>query len=193
MRVRKARAPHIEPEAVVKAALEILDIGGLEHVTLRLISSKVGFQSPALDWHFKDKQDIIDDMAQAILVEGGLEDIKRPKNSAAWAEWLIETGHAVRRAMISHRDGGRVVAGASFRARTLARLSILTTRVLKEAGFDLLHASMATWTTYRLYLGVCNRRTSRRRSRTYSRLHKGMSSLSPTVWICWTPIYWMLS
>ena len=146
MRVRKARAPHVEPEAVVRAALEILDAGGLEHVTLRLISSKIGVQAPALYWHFKDKQDIIDDMAQAILLEGGLEDIKRPRNSAAWAEWLIETAHAVRKAMISHRDGGRVVAGASFRAKTLAKLSILTTRVLNEAGFDLLHASLATST-----------------------------------------------
>ena len=148
MRVRKAKAPHIEPEAVVRAALEILDAEGLEHVTLRQISSKLGVQAPALYWHFKDKQDIIDDMAQAILVQGGLEDIKRPRDPAAWAEWLIETAHAVRRAMVSHRDGGRVVAGASFRARTLAKLAILTTRVLNEAGFDLLHASLATGTTF---------------------------------------------
>jgi TetR/AcrR family tetracycline transcriptional repressor len=147
MRVRKHKAPHIEPEAVIRAALEILDAEGLEHVTLRQISSKLGVQAPALYWHFKDKRDIIDDMAQAILVQGGLEDIKRPRDPAAWAEWLNETAHAVRRALVSHRDGGRVVAGASFRARTLARLVILTTRVLNGAGFDLLHASLATATT----------------------------------------------
>jgi TetR/AcrR family tetracycline transcriptional repressor len=49
--------------------------------------------------------------------------------------------------MVSHRDGGRVVAGASFRARTLEKLHILTTRVLNEAGFDLLHANLAAGTT----------------------------------------------
>ena len=87
-------------------------------------------------------------MAQAILVQGGLEDIERPRDPAAWAEWLIETAHAVRRAMVSHRDGGRVVAGASFRAKTLAKLAILTTRVLNEVGFDLLDASLATGTTF---------------------------------------------
>jgi len=148
MRVRKTKAPHIEPEAVVRAALEILDAEGLEHVTMRQISSKLGVQAPALYWHFKDKRDIIDDMAQAILVQGGLEDIKRPKDPAAWAEWLIETAHAVRRAIVSHHDGGRVVAGASFRAKTLAKLAILTTSVLNEAGFDLLHASLATGTAF---------------------------------------------
>ncbi|MGD0319395.1 MAG: TetR/AcrR family transcriptional regulator C-terminal domain-containing protein [Nitrososphaerales archaeon] len=148
MRVRTHKAPHIEPEAVVRAALEILDAEGLERVTLRQISSKLGVQAPALYWHFKNKRDITDDMAQAILVQGGLEDIKRPRDSAAWAEWLIETARAVRRAMVSHRDGGRVVAGASFSAKTLARLAILTTRVLNDAGFDLLHASLATATTF---------------------------------------------
>ncbi len=148
MRVRESKAPHIEPQAAIRATLEILDAEGLEHVTMRQISSKLGVKPPALYWHFKDKQDIIDDMAQAILVQGGLGDIKRPRDPAAWAEWLIETACAVRRAMVSHRDGGRVVAGASFRAKTLAKLMILTTRVLNEAGFDLLHASLATGLTF---------------------------------------------
>jgi TetR/AcrR family tetracycline transcriptional repressor len=149
MKVRRAKAPHIEPEAIVRAGLEILDVGGLEHVTMRQISSKLGVQAPALYWHFRDKQDIIDEMAQTILVQGGLEDVKGPSNAAAWAEWLVETAHSVRRAMLSHRDGGRVVAGASFfRAKSLAKLTILTARVLNEAGFDLLHASLATGTTF---------------------------------------------
>jgi len=63
MRVRESKAPHIEPEAVVTAALEILDAEGLQRVTLRQISSKLGVKPPALYWHFRDKQDIIDDMA----------------------------------------------------------------------------------------------------------------------------------
>jgi TetR/AcrR family tetracycline transcriptional repressor len=147
MRVRRARTPHIEPEAVVRAALEILDAEGLEHITLRKISSRIGVQAPALYWHFRDKQDITDDMAQAILVQGGVEDIKPPRDSTAWAEWLVETAHVVRRAMVSHRDGGRVVAGASFRARTLENVVMLAINVLNKAGFDLLHASLATATT----------------------------------------------
>jgi TetR/AcrR family transcriptional regulator, tetracycline repressor protein len=148
MRDRKARAPRIEPEAVVRAALEILDADGLDHITLREISSRLGVQAPALYWHFKNKRDIIDDMAQAILVQGGLEEIKRPADPAAWAGWLIETARALRGAIVSYRDGGRVVAGASFRAKTLARIAILTTRVLNEAGFDLLHATLAGSTVF---------------------------------------------
>ena len=67
MKTRKTKTPHIQPDAVIKAALEILDAEGLENVTLRRIAAKLNVQAPALYWHFKDKSDITDDMAQAIL------------------------------------------------------------------------------------------------------------------------------
>ena len=107
----KRKSPHIEPEAVVRAGLEILDAEGLENVTLRRIADKLSVQAPALYWHFKDKADIIDDMAQAILKEGGIEDLVAPSDSKAWAEWLTRTAHSLHKAMLSHREGGRIVAG----------------------------------------------------------------------------------
>jgi TetR/AcrR family transcriptional regulator, tetracycline repressor protein len=142
-RPRQKRTP-IEPEAVVRAALEILDAKGLEHVTLREIASRLGVQAPALYWHFKDKQDIVEDMAQVILKDARIDEIQRPKDIDSWAEWLAEVARSMRRALLSHREGGRVVAGASFfRARSLASLAILATEVTKEAGFDTVHASLA--------------------------------------------------
>ena len=72
------KSPRIEPEAVVRAGLEILDEEGLDGITLRKIASRLGVQAPALYWHFRDKSDIIDDMAQAILKEGGIEESGRP-------------------------------------------------------------------------------------------------------------------
>lgn len=148
MKTRRAKTPRIQPEAVVKAALEILDAEGLEHVTLRRLAAKLGVQAPALYWYFTGKQDIIDDMAQAILTTGKLNSITAPKDIGNWASWLTDLAHSVRDALISHREGGRVVAGATFRAYTLARTTVLTTQVLNEAGFDLLHASMATATIF---------------------------------------------
>jgi len=135
--------PHIEPEAVVRIGLEILDAEGLERVTLRQIASRLGVQAPALYWHFKDKSDIIDDMAQAILKDGGIEDLVLPDDKSAWAEWLTQTAHSLRRTLLSHREGARIVAGASFRSKAMVRLKTISTQVLNEAGFDLLHASLA--------------------------------------------------
>ena len=47
MKTRKTKTPHIQPEAVIKAALEILDAEGLENVTLRRIAAKLNVQAPA--------------------------------------------------------------------------------------------------------------------------------------------------
>ena len=143
VRAKPKRAP-IEPEAVVRTALEILDAKGLEHVTLREIASRLGVKAPALYWHFKDKQDLVEDMAHFILKDARIDEIQMPKDIHSWAEWLADVARSMRRALLSHREGGRVVAGATFfRARSLASLAILANRVTKEAGFDVAHAHLA--------------------------------------------------
>jgi TetR/AcrR family tetracycline transcriptional repressor len=147
MKTRKTKTPHIQPDAVIKAALEILDAEGLENVTLRRLAAKLNVQAPALYWHFKDKSDITDDMAQAILKNAGLDSITPPEDINNWDVWLAELMHQLRNALIAHRDGGRVVAGATFgRAYTLEKIVVSTSKVLEKAGFDRLHANIATGT-----------------------------------------------
>jgi TetR/AcrR family tetracycline transcriptional repressor len=147
MKTRKTKTPHIQPDAVIKAALEILDSEGLENVTLRRLAAKLNVQAPALYWHFKDKSDITNDMAQAILKNAGLDSINPPEDINNWASWLHDLMHSLRNALIAHRDGGRAVAGATFgRAYTLEKIVVSTSKVLEKAGFDKLHASIATGT-----------------------------------------------
>jgi TetR/AcrR family tetracycline transcriptional repressor len=131
---------------VIRAALEVLDEEGLDNVTLRKIASKLSIQAPTLYWHFKNKSDLIDDMAEVILNDGGMYDLQLPNNSTAWAEWLTRTAHALRRAMLLHRDGGRIVAGASFRSKAMQKLKLTNMQVLHCAGFDHLQSSLGSET-----------------------------------------------
>jgi TetR/AcrR family transcriptional regulator, tetracycline repressor protein len=148
MKTRKTKTPHIQPAAIIKAALEILDSEGLENVTLRRIAAKLNVQAPALYWHFKDKQDITDDMAQAILSNAKLDNFTAPTDINNWPTWLADLMHCLRNALIAHRDGGRVVAGATYgRAYTLEKIMVGVTRVLEKAGFDKLNAGLAAGTT----------------------------------------------
>ena len=56
--------------------------------------------------------------------------------------------HQLRNALIAHRDGGRVVAGASFgRAYALEKMLAQIARVLNKAGFYSLPAGLAAATT----------------------------------------------
>jgi len=148
MKNRETKAPRLQPEAVIRAALEILDAEGLENVTLRRIAAKLNVQAPALYWHFKDKQDLTEDMAQTILSNAKLDNFTSPSDINDWPQWLADLMHSVRNALIAHRDGGRVVAGASFgRAYALEKMLAQIARVLNRAGFDSLHACLAAATT----------------------------------------------
>ena len=148
MKTRKTKTPHIQPDAVIKAALEILDAEGLENVTLRRIAAKLNVQAPALYWHFKDKKDITEDMAQTILSNAKLDNFTAPTDINNWPTWLANLMHCLRNALIAHRDGGRVVAGASFgRALALEKMLTQIARVLNKAGFDNLPAGLAAATT----------------------------------------------
>jgi TetR/AcrR family transcriptional regulator, tetracycline repressor protein len=148
MRQRTVRKrPQVSPAAVVKVAIELLDAEGMEGVTFRAVAKKLGIQPPALYWHFVNKRDLMDDLAQAILVEGGVDAIQPPAKPSEWEAWLAAAGRTVRLALVAHRDGGRVVAGASFfRAKALAKLALTATQVLHDAGFGRAEASLATST-----------------------------------------------
>ncbi len=148
MKTKKAKTPRLQPEAVIQAALELLDAEGLENVTLRRLAAKLNVQAPALYWHFKDKTDITDDMAQAILTNAKLDNFTAPADINQWPLWLTDLMHSLRNALIAHRDGGRVVAGATYgRAYTLEKIMVGVTRVLEKAGFDKLNAGLAAGTT----------------------------------------------
>ncbi len=148
MRQRTVRErPNVSPERVVQTALQLLDAEGIEGVTFRAVAKKLGIQPPALYWHFVNKRDLMDDLAQAILVAGGVDSIQPPENPSEWKEWLGQSARILREALVAHRDGGRIVAGASFfRAKALARFAVVSTGVLKDGGFGLAEASLATAT-----------------------------------------------
>jgi TetR/AcrR family tetracycline transcriptional repressor len=97
----------LERDLVVRTALRLLDEVGLDGLTLRKLAAELGVQAPALYWHFANKQELLDHMATAIADEARaaiLED-------GPWDERLVAYARGNRRALLSHRDGARVVAG----------------------------------------------------------------------------------
>lgn len=140
-------------EQIAEAALRLLDEVGLEHVTVRRLADALGVQAATLYYHFADKQELLDWMAQAILspVLSVLETDLQPDH---WMEWLAIRAHTLRQALLAHREGARVVAGARFeRAEALAAMSNETIKGLLVAGFSLTQARLATKTLLSYLLG----------------------------------------
>lgn len=145
--VYNVKAMKIHRETIIDMAFQLLDRDGLEGVTLRKIASELHVHVGALYWHVKHKQDLLDEMANVMLLQRFAEfDGFAPDRH--WSDELIEICTRLRQAMLSHRDGARVVAGAQLgRAVTLARLFDVTMQSLMVVGFPLRLAYLTCMTT----------------------------------------------
>ena len=103
----------LERETVARAALVVLDEVGLDGLTVRRIADALGVQNPALYWHFKNKQDLLDRMAEVMLADAFAE-LGPPAPDASWSDTLSALAHLFHRALSSHRDGARVIAAANL-------------------------------------------------------------------------------
>jgi TetR/AcrR family tetracycline transcriptional repressor len=99
----------ITRQALIEASLRLLDEVGLDGLTVRRLASELGVQSPALYWHLRTKQELLDGMADAIIVAAGMGP---PRRGESWQQWLARRARAYRRSLLAHRDGARVVVGA---------------------------------------------------------------------------------
>lgn len=147
---RKFGKPSVTQQRIVEAALELLQEDGLESLTQRKLASKLDVQAPALYWHFKNKEELVDYMAEAILAQE-FQELEPRHGEQSWQDWLIENMVRLRRAMLMYPDGARVVAGARlYPAVTLAQLLETGLVSLHSAGVDLTTARhiITTATTY---------------------------------------------
>ncbi len=93
---------------VIRAGLELLDEAGLDKLTTRALTQRLGVQPGALYWHVRSKRELLTAIADEIMAEAFAE----PALPAAdWREQVTESAHRLRRAMLAHRDGARLIAG----------------------------------------------------------------------------------
>jgi len=95
---------------VTRAGLKLLNEVGLERLTLRLLGKELKIQAATLYWHFKSKEELIDEMATAVLAEGAPHMLPA-KRSADWSVWAAAFGTGLRKTLLGYRDGARMVAG----------------------------------------------------------------------------------
>jgi TetR/AcrR family tetracycline transcriptional repressor len=103
----------LQREAVVRDALRLLDEVGLDGLTVRRLAEALGVQNPALYWHFKNKQELLNLMAETMLADA-FAMVGPPAAGEAWSDWLAGLARTFRRALLSHRDGARVMIAADL-------------------------------------------------------------------------------
>jgi len=101
----------VNRDMVAQAGLKLLNDVGLEQLTLRLLAKELRIQAPTVYWHFKSKEELIDEMATMVLAEGSRQ-LLPAKESAAWDVWATAFGCGLRKTLLAYRDGARMVAGS---------------------------------------------------------------------------------
>lgn len=103
-----SRPPRLDATRIVDAAFEVLDEAGIDGLNVRAIAARLGVQNPALYWHVKDKQTLVDLMATRLLGAARVQ----PRDGESAGAWLTRTVTALRDVLLSRRDGARLVASA---------------------------------------------------------------------------------
>jgi len=105
----KARTP-LDRKSVVATALRLLNREGIEGLTLRRLAKELRVQAPALYWHFKNKQELLDEMATEVYREG-LAQWEMPSKDVSWQDWCRRNGALERQLLLRYRDGAKMFSG----------------------------------------------------------------------------------
>ncbi|MDB5970161.1 MAG: hypothetical protein JWQ90_2611 [Hydrocarboniphaga sp.] len=90
--------PLISRERAARAALGVIDVHGLDALSLEMVASRLGVKAPSLYYHFKHKAELLEEVARLILL-----DVKAPDpKTLDWKEAMVELSVATRRSILAH-------------------------------------------------------------------------------------------
>ncbi|MFD8922394.1 TetR/AcrR family transcriptional regulator C-terminal domain-containing protein [Streptomyces sp. NPDC059569] len=147
----KVATTRLDRTLVARTALRLLNEVGLEGLTLRAIAAELGVKAPALYWHFKDKQALLDEMATEMFrrMAADLPAVAAPD----WRDGLTAAMRGLRGHLLRYRDGAKVYSGTHFTDTGYAATMDAHLRGLTESGFTPRTAARAWFTAYSYTIG----------------------------------------
>lgn len=131
----------LDRQHIIETSLTLLDQTGLEGLTMRRLAEALGVQAPALYWHFPNKTALLDDMAEAMVSSIAASiDV-----SAAYPEVLRRMAVALRKVLLSRRDGARLFAGTFVARENMLEVSEILISAMLRGGFDARTATRAVF------------------------------------------------
>ena len=102
----------LDRAAIVDAALGLLDRDGVDGLSTRKLAAELGIRGPSLYWHFKNKRELLDHIAERLFREAPPP--PRPVEAREFDRraWLEAGARGLRRAALAYRDGAFVMASS---------------------------------------------------------------------------------
>ena len=129
----------VNRDILARGGLTLLNEVGLEQLTLRKLGSALNVQAAAMYWHFKSKEELIDEMATLVLAEAGLA-ISSSRKKTDWRSIAANYGEKLRSTLLRYRDGARMVAGTKLTDTQYMQAAESVGASLLEAGFTIRQA-----------------------------------------------------
>ena len=126
---RKRREP-ISREAIVAAAIGLLDREGLAALSMRRLGEQLGAGAASLYWHVGSKDGLLDLVLDELIGEVEIPDA----NPARWQEQLKETAKSQRRVSLRHPYLVRISIGRIPMGPNALRCSERTLAILRAGG-----------------------------------------------------------
>ena len=142
----------LDRQLILHHAFSVLNEAGLEGLTLRKLAARLNVQAPAIYWHFKNKQDLLDEMGTQVLCEALLDEAAW-QALPTWQEWAIANCMSLRRAFLRYRDGAKMASGTYLSDAKMYAAMETNLRKLTEAGFTLRQAVVGLGAFYSYTVG----------------------------------------
>jgi AcrR family transcriptional regulator len=132
-RTRRRRATPRAPlsrDAIVDAALKIVDREGLEATSMRRVAQELDTAPSALYWHVRNKDELLQLVLDRVIGEVELP----PLDPGNWQDQLKQLAREMRRVLTSHRDIARVTLGSIPASPNALVVIEWVHALLREAG-----------------------------------------------------------
>ncbi len=144
---------------VVDAALGILDDSGLDALTLREVARRLDAHLNTVSFQVTTKTRLLELMADTIMGSLSLEGLP-----SAPFDRVTEIFHRYRNALLSYRDGARLVTGTTVIEKNTLKVGNTVVEALLESGIDHPSAANTFWGIHYFLLGLVQEEQSQRNS-----------------------------
>jgi len=131
---------------VLRAAIKVADQSGIESLTMRRLGEELGAEAMSIYYHVASKEDLLDGIADAVVVEINdiVGTIDVPSAAASWKTAVRQRILSAREVLLRHPWAPRVLE-----TRTSTSLAVLLyydglLKLMRDGGFsyDLIHHAL---------------------------------------------------
>ena len=91
--------PIISKDLAAKAALSVIDSHGIGGMSLQLVAQNLGVKAPSLYYHFKNKAELLTEVARYVLLEAS---ISEEQHFDDWREAMVALALSTRKSILQH-------------------------------------------------------------------------------------------